>query len=82
VSEGHLITKDELDRLSAGYLRLNEMEIKLKELTGNGKPGRVAVLESRMNRYDKLIWLCTGALIVLTPIVVELARQYIAHLWK
>ena len=51
------------------------LEVKMKDLYGNGKPGRVQKLE-------RIVLIGTGVGLVVVPIVLELARVYIQHLWK
>jgi len=58
------------------------LEVKMKELYGNGKPGRVDELEAAVSNHNRYLWMAIGALTVLTPLVAMLVKQYMEHLWR
>ena len=58
------------------------LEVKMRDLYGNGTPGRVTLLEGTVGSHSRYLWMAIGALAIITPIVLELARVYIQHLWK
>lgn len=67
-----MIDERQYQEMMDGY---KELEIKMHDLYGNGKMGRVA-------RIERYLWVALGALAVIVPIVEELMRQYIAHMVK
>ncbi|HWQ03150.1 MAG TPA: hypothetical protein VNL38_01600 [Candidatus Nitrosotenuis sp.] len=41
--------------------KLTRLETLLKELTGNGQPGRIARLEDKVRAHDRWLWTVAGA---------------------
>ena len=45
--------------------KLTLLEAMMVELAGNGQPGRIERLEEKVRAHDRLIWLMTGAGVVI-----------------
>lgn len=58
------------------------LKVKMDDLYGNGKPGRMKTLETTVGEHNRYLWMAIGALAVIAPIVTLLAKEYIAHLWR
>ena len=44
--------------------KLTLLETMMADLAGNGQPGRIQRLEDKVRAHDRLIWLMTGAGVV------------------
>ena len=44
--------------------KLTLLETMMVDLAGNGQPGRIQQLEDKVRAHDRLIWLMTGAGVV------------------
>ena len=45
--------------------RLKALEVQMKELVGNGQPGRIQKIEDEMKVHSKLLWVGIGGLMLL-----------------
>ena len=45
--------------------RVKALEVQMKDLIGNGQPGRVGRLEEEVKSHSKLLWLGMGGLYAL-----------------
>jgi len=41
--------------------KLTQLETMMTQLLGNGQPGRIQWLEEKVRTHDRLIWMATGA---------------------
>jgi hypothetical protein len=48
---------------------LARLETKVEDLSGNGKPGRVAVLEKSVGKIKKIVYVGTGVVITLSALI-------------
>lgn len=62
--------------------KYEELNVKMKDLYGNGEPGRVTSLEAVVNTHNRYLWMALGALAIITPILMILAQEYISHMWS
>ena len=44
--------------------KLAHLETMMEDIAGNGQPGRFHVLEDKVRSHDRLIWILTGAGVV------------------
>lgn len=84
MSEATSVTLEErYEELMQEYAVLRS---KVEDLHGNGKPGRVAILEVEVNDHNLRLAQIKGGLMVLTilvvPILLDLVHAWIGHLWK
>jgi hypothetical protein len=60
--------------------RLARIEILMISLAGNGQPGRVGLLEVKMNRQDKLLYIGLGVALALGWLIGALLGHYGFHI--
>jgi hypothetical protein len=54
------------DYVVSSFTKINTQ---MESLLGNGQPGRIARLEAKVRRHDRLIWIAVGGATVLGWIV-------------
>lgn len=55
--------------------RIVQLETEMRDLYGNGRPGRVSKLESKTDGHSRIIWLAMGAWTVINA-AVGIAMHY------
>ena len=49
--------------------RVAQLETQVRDLYGNGRPGRVSKLESKTDKHARIIWIGMGAWTVINAVV-------------
>ncbi len=57
--------------------RVAELESQMRDLYGNGQPGRVSRLESKTDKHSRVIWLGMGAWTVINTIIAYFCRLHL-----
>lgn len=70
---------ESLDKLVASHAELAAFHTACrKEVIGNGQPGRIQIIESRMDRAERMIWIAFGIVVAFdTMIPVAIAKGWL-----
>lgn len=57
--------------------RMTQLQTQMRDLYGNGQPGRVSKLESKTEKHSRVIWLVMGAWTVINAIIAYCFRVHV-----
>lgn len=57
--------------------RIAILESQMRDLFGNGQPGRVSKLESKTDKHSRIIWVALGAWTVINALLAYAFRVHI-----
>jgi hypothetical protein len=59
--------------------RLATLETQIKDVVGNGQPGRLSQVEKKVSQHSRLIWIASGALFAVEAAFTALASWWAGH---